>query len=81
MKYKDTFIQITIEIAYGIVIFCLVRWLGTDNNWLAFFIAWAISNSTFQNIKKELLRNLLPIFNDVDRNINGLYEKTTVIED
>ncbi len=81
MKTKEFLISWLIEIAFGIAIFSLIRWLGTDNNWLAFFITWAISNSTLRFTKKELLEKLLPVFNQVDENINNLHDKTTMLEE
>ena len=62
--------------------FGLVYWLATDNLWLCFFISTAVTGAQIsaQVIKRQLIELILPQFQNIDNNINSLYEKVDLLE-
>lgn len=62
--------------------FGLVYWLASDNLWLCFFISTAVTGAQIssQVIKRQLIELILPQFQNIDNNINSLYEKVDLLE-
>ena len=64
------------------VSFGLVYWIGTKDLGLCFVIAVALANGTnaAQQEVVSLLKKLVPIFQQVDDNINLLFDERTRLE-
>jgi hypothetical protein len=63
--------------------FGIVYWIGTQDLGLCFVIALALANGTnaAQQEVVSLLKKLVPIFQQVDDNINHLFEERTRLEE
>ena len=62
--------------------FALIYWLATDNLWLCFFLANALSGGQLliRYVKRDLLELFIPIHQSIDDNINSLHEKSQLLE-
>lgn len=62
--------------------FGLIYWLATDNLWLCFFLANALSGGQFliRYVKRDLLEIFVPVHQSIDDNINSLHGKSQLHE-
>ena len=64
-----------------VIYFGLIYWLATDNLWLCFFISSAITGVQISSkvIKRQVFELILPQFQNIDNNINSLYEQVNLL--
>jgi CheY-like chemotaxis protein len=76
-RFRDSPVPLSTAFTFG-----LVYWLATDNLWLCFFISTAVTGAQIssQVIKRQLIELILPQFQNIDNNINSLYEKVDLLE-
>ncbi len=73
---------VSYSIGFG-VSFGLVYWIGTQDLGLCFVIAVALANGT-NAAKQELMsfvKNIVPIFQSIDNNINGLIDEKNRLQE
>lgn len=82
MLTKDFFKELFWHFVGVAFSFALIYWLATDNLWLCFFVANALSGgqSLARHLKREIFETLLPAHQSIDDNINSLHEKCQQLE-
>ena len=82
MLIKDYFKELFWHFVGVAISFALIYWLATDNLWLCFFLAYALSGGQLlaRQIKREIFETLTPAHQSIDDNINSLHEKCQELE-
>ena len=78
---SELFWEISFGIIYWLISFSIISWLVEGSFWLHFFLSSSSSYALYGSTKREIKEKFVPIFQNIDDNINTLYSKSTSLEE
>ena len=81
--FKALLIDIGSWVLCFVINYVLIYWLGSKDQGLCFVLAFLLTNVTTGTLsnRKNDLKNFVPLFQQIDDNINRLFTITTRTED
>lgn len=78
---SEIFWEIFFGIVYWLILFSIISWLVEGSFWLHFFLTSSGSYALYGSTKREIKEKVVPIFQNIDDNINTLYSKSESLEE